>query len=280
MQRDLNLLKSVLSVPTKTYKEEKMINFLVEWLMENNLPYRVDSQGNIYVTKDDGTPKDKNFYYPCVVAHTDTVHEIDSINIKEEMLKNYQGEKKLSLKAYNDQGKPTGIGGDNKCGVFACLELLKELPNLKASFFVSEETGCHGSKNADEEFFKNVGYAIQFDAPENWMISENCSGEILFDRNSEFFKHCDVVLKESMNRDDMRYMVHPYTDVYALKSQFDFSCINFSIGYYDYHSDQEYVVIEDVENGIKMGRKMIEKLGYKLHYKKSDSTVKFGRYIM
>jgi hypothetical protein len=37
-------------------------------------------------------------------------------------------------------GKPTGIGGDDKCGVYACLELLKELPNLKAAFFVSEET--------------------------------------------------------------------------------------------------------------------------------------------
>jgi hypothetical protein len=29
------------------------------------------------------------------------------------------------------------------------------------------------------------------------------------------------------------------------------------------------VVVEDVFNGINMGRKMIGKLGYKLHYKKS-----------
>ena len=52
--------------------------------MEYNYSYRVDSYGNIYVTKDDGKQKD-NFYYPCVVAHTDTVHELDSINIEEEM---------------------------------------------------------------------------------------------------------------------------------------------------------------------------------------------------
>jgi len=276
MQRDLNLLKSVLSVPTKTYKEEKMINFLVEWLMSNNLPYRVDSQGNIYVTKDDGTPKDKNFYYPCVVSHTDTVHEIDSINIKEENLKNYQGEYKLSLKAYNDKDLPTGIGGDNKCGVFACLELLKELQNLKVAFFVSEETGCHGSKNADEEFFKNVGYAIQFDAPFNWMVSEYCMGVKLFDKSDDFFKKCDSVLTESF-KGIQKYGSHPYTDVYALRKKFDFSCINFSIGYYNYHTPNEYVVIEDTMNGIDTGKKMIDSLGYK---KYTVSILKNNQFLL
>jgi hypothetical protein len=145
--------------------------------------------------------------------------------------------------------------------------LLEELPYLKATFFVSEETGCHGSRRADKSFFHDVGYAIQFDAPENWMITEKCFGQVLFDRNTDFFKSCDEVLCEGMNSDYMRYMVHPYTDVYALRSQFDFSCINFSIGYYDYHTKDEYVVVEDVFNGIKMGKKMIEKLGNRLHYK-------------
>ncbi len=56
------------------------------------------------------------------------------------------------------------------------MELLKELPNLKVAFFVSEETGCHGSRKADKDFFKDVGYAIQFDAPENWMVTEICMG--------------------------------------------------------------------------------------------------------
>jgi len=193
------------------------------------------------------------------------------------MLKNAQGELKPSLKAYNNSGKPTGIGGDDKCGVFACLKLLKELPYLKAAFFVSEETGCHGSKNANPEFFENVGYAIQFDAPENWMVTEKCFGQILFDRDSEFFSVANSVLTESMNQNDMEYMVHPYTDVYALRGLFNFSCINFSIGYYDYHTANEYVVIEDVFNGIEIGRKMIEKLGYKLHYKESTKTDSLNR---
>jgi putative aminopeptidase FrvX len=269
MTQNLELLKEVLSVPTKTYQEDLMVQYLVSWLTENNIEHFVDEYKNVYAIKQESPSIDPNFYFPCVIAHTDTVHNIDTINIREEMLPNTQGEIKLSYKAYNDLGRPTGIGGDDKAGVFACLTLLKELPYLKAAFFVSEETGCHGSMKAKEEFFTNVGYGIQFDAPENWMITEKCFGQVLFDRDSEFFEKVDKVLTEGMDNENMQYMVHPYTDVYALRGKFNFQCVNFSIGYYDYHTANEYVVIEDVFNGIEMGRKMIESLGYKLHYKEA-----------
>jgi len=267
--KDITLLKEVLSVPTKTYQEHLMVDFLVNWLTENNIEHYVDNKMNIYATKQETSDLPDDFFFPCVISHTDTVHHLDTINIEEMMLKNSQGELKPSLKAFNDRGLPTGIGGDDKCGVFACLTLLKELPYLKAAFFVAEETGCHGSNAADKNFFENVGYGIQFDAPENWMITEKCFGQLLFDRGTEFFEKVDKVLTEGMNWDQKQYMVHPYTDVYALRTKFDFACINFSIGYYDYHTRDEYVVIEDVFNGIEMGRKMIIELGYKLHYKKS-----------
>ena len=275
MNQNLELLKEVLSVPTSTYNEDLMISYLQKWLDEKNIPNYTDSHGNVYATKKIQEVPD-DFYYPCVISHTDTVHGLGSINIHEEQLPNAQNETKLSLKAYDDDGNPTGIGGDDKCGVFACLTLLEELPYLKAAFFVSEETGCHGSRRADKSFFHDVGYAIQFDAPENWMITEKCFGQVLFDRNTDFFKSCDEVLCEGMNAEYMRYMVHPYTDVYALRSQFDFSCINFSIGYYDYHTKDEYVVVEDVFNGIEMGKKMIEKLGNKLHYKALSSDWRYA----
>ncbi len=260
MERNYQLLKDVLSVPTKTYKEEIMVQFIVDWLKTNNIDYQVDEYYNVYATKSSGEVSD-DFYYPCVVSHTDTVHNLDTINVVEEQKLNAQGEYKLSLKAYNNEGEPTGIGGDDKCGVYACLELLKELPFLKAAFFVSEETGCHGSRKADKSFFSNVGYAIQFDAPENWMITERCFGTVLFERDSDFFSKCNNVLVESFPS-KLTYFSHPYTDVYALKELFDFSCINISIGYYDYHTKNEYVVVEDVYNGIDVGKKMIDKLGY------------------
>ena len=273
MERDYQLLKDVLSVPTVTYKEEKMVSFLENWLTKNNFKFFKDFKKNIYVTKQTEPLKEGQFF-PCVVAHTDTVHALDTINIKEQLLPNLQDQLKPSLKAYNDKGKPTGIGGDDKCGIFACLELLKELPNIKVAFFVSEETGCHGSRAANEKFFENVGYAIQFDAPGNKMVSEFLMGTKLFDRKGEFYSKTNKVLNESFV--DPKYGSHPYTDVYALKKLFDFSCINIAIGYYDYHTPEEYVVIEDVYNGIETGKKMIQELGYKKYSFIPESNHTFG----
>jgi putative aminopeptidase FrvX len=182
------------------------------------------------------------------------------------MLPNDQNELKMALKAFNDEGLPTGIGGDDKCGVYVCLELLRSLPNVKAAFFVSEETGCHGSKKADKEFFSNVGYVIQFDAPGNWMVSEYCMGVKLFDKDSDFFDKCDKVLTEGFNKRN-KYQSHPYTDVYALKQQFDFSCINFAVGYYNYHTEHEYVIVDDVFNTLDIADKMILELGCQKYFK-------------
>jgi di/tripeptidase len=41
-----------------------------------------------------------------------------------------------------------------------------------------------------------------------------------------------------------------------------------SIGYYDHHTADEYVILEDVENGIKIGREMIVSLGYEKYKKR------------
>lgn len=259
MERNLNFLKEVLSIPSKTYKEEILVQFIVDWLTENKIPHFVDDMYNVYAVKktDENVP-----YFPCVISHTDTVHDIDTINVVEEILPNAQGEMKLSLKAYNDKGDPTGIGGDDKCGVFACLELLKELPNIKAAFFVSEEVGCIGSFQADRKFFSDVGYCIQFDCPENNMISEYLMGLPMFSRESEFFEVGSKLITESFPK-DLKYQKHPYTDIFPLRKNFNLSCYNVSIGYYQYHTKNEYVVVEDTFNGIELGKKLIKDLGYK-----------------
>ena len=257
---NLELLKEVLSIPTHTYQEHRMISFLEKWLAKNNIPSYTDEYGNIYAVKKTTLLDDE--FFPCVVSHTDTVHAISNIHILEQMLEDSDGVLKESLTSVDEDGKPNGIGGDDKCGVYICLQLLMDLPNVKAAFFVSEETGCKGSLNADPDFFTDVAYAIQFDAPENWMITYTCMGIPLFDMNSEFFTKCDEILTNRFNH-KKKYLRHPYTDVYSLKKLFDFSCINISCGYYNYHRPNEYVVIDDVQNALEVGKEMIASLGYK-----------------
>jgi putative aminopeptidase FrvX len=228
--RNYELLKSILSVPTKTYQEDLMIEFLDKFLTEQNIPHYIDDYGNVYATKTSERFSDQVF--PCVIL-------------------------------VNSKGMPTGIGGDDKCGIFGALTILMDLPHVKAAFFVSEETGCHGSKNSDPEFFKNVGYTIQLDAPENYMISEVCSGVRLFKRDSDFFRCVDPIICEMMI--DPEYMYHPYTDVSQMVLKHGLTSINISCGYYNYHTANEYIVLDDLYNSIEVVKRMIESLGYETH---------------
>ena len=259
-------LKELLSIPTKTWEEDRLIAYLIEHFESRGYHYEIDDMGNLYVTK--GISE----YYPLVLAHTDSVHDIKEMVVKEEYLPNSQGNKKLALKAYTKDGNlPTGIGGDDKAGVFICLQLLERFNVIKGFFPVAEETGCHGSRGAKESFFNNVGYAIQFDSTENDTMSLSLMGTQLFEQDSEFFnKTKGLILEHGFTE----WRHHPYTDTMVLKERFNFSCLNFAAGYYNYHSNNEYVIVEDVLNSTLLGESVIKKLGnefYEFKTTKKDS---------
>jgi tripeptide aminopeptidase len=252
----IDRLVEVLSIPTFYGKENLMREYLIKILNEKNIDNYVDEYGNVYATK--GSAE----YFPCVVAHIDTVHEITDFEVIEE---NY------SLSAIKPNGEPTGIGGDNKAGVFVCLELLDHFDNIKAAFFVSEEVGCLGSTLSDAEFFNNVGYALQFDAPGNNWVTYYCDGVKLFNKDSDFFDKVRPILEDSLKDftvDNLGY--HPYTDVSALRKLYNFSCLNYSVGYYNMHSVYEFVLINDVDNCLKTAQKLISSLGEQLYYMEND----------
>jgi len=250
-------LKELLAIPTKTWEEDRLISYLIEHFESRGYHYELDELGNLYVTK--GISE----YYPLVLAHTDSVHDITEMVVKEEYLPNSQGDKKLALKAYTKDGNlPTGIGGDDKAGVFICLQLLERFNVIKGFFPVAEETGCHGSRGAKEEFFNNVGYAIQFDSTENDTMSLSLMGTQLFEQDSEFFnKTKGLILEHGFTE----WRHHPYTDTMVLKERFNFACLNFAAGYYNYHSNNEYVIVEDVLNSTLLGEGVIKKLGNKFY---------------
>lgn len=245
----LNRLKEVLSIPTYSRNEELMITYLKEVLDGKAYDYYVDSIGNVYITKGETD------YYPCFVAHTDTVHRINK-NLKVVQLE--EDGKTILTGVDSKTMRPSGIGGDDKCGVYLCLEMLDKLENVKVALFVSEEIGCIGSNQADPEFFKNVGYAIQYDSPKGNSMSLTLMGKRLFSENSDFAdKVSGPILEHGVNS----WERHPYTDIWPLMEKFNFACLNLAAGYHRYHTENEYVVVEEVQNAFNLGVRLHSILG-------------------
>lgn len=247
-----NKLKEVLSIPTYYGYESMVVKYIVKFAIENNIEYNIDDYGNVYLTK--GLLSE---YYPCVVSHMDSVYKNQIINVLND---EYLDIIEINIPEDNDTyfSCIKGIGGDDKCGVLICLELLLKLDNIKACFFVEEEFGCNGSKNSDFIFFKNVGYIIQFDAPgDNW-CSQTCSGVKLYDD-----KYFNRVLPVLNKYNITKISTDPYTDVAILRMLYSINCFNFFAGYYNQHCGKiEYVSLNNVEKSINFGYDMIIELGF------------------
>lgn len=214
-----------------------------------------DRYGNIFATKG------RAEYYPLVCCHTDTVHEIEDYTLVDFK---YGGLN--AIKAINTKGEPSGVGGDNKTGIFICLELLRSQDILKAAFFVGEENGCYGSTFADPERFQHIAYCLEFDAPDYYWVTERCNGAPMFDPKSDFWEIAKPIVEEQTKgqRDPFRNS-HPYTDVFPLKAFYDFPCLNYSSGYLHMHTPNEVVVLNYVFTALKTAQKLLTELGTTKH---------------
>jgi tripeptide aminopeptidase len=227
MKKDF--LKDVLSVQSYSGKEHKMNAYIRQWCKDNNLKCR-SHKGNLYIVKGNAD------LYPCYVAHTDTVHPLikgmDRLNIIEH---------KGALIALDDDHKQTGIGGDDKVGIYIALRMLLRLPACKVAFFHSEEIGCVGSNDADIRFFRDCKFILQADRRGygDW-ITDIGGGNISSKEFQDAIKHI-------ADEYGYKFKSGAMTDVEALsKKSVGVSCANVSCGYYHPHTNAEYVVIEEV----------------------------------
>lgn len=274
---DINTLKALLSVQNKTGYEIEAVTFITNYLQENNYHYSTDEIGNIFVTKGDTN------MYPLLMAHTDGVHPFLPNGvvkvIKEELKPNAQGELKQALKAYrSDNNQPTGISGDDLAGVFTCLMILDQVDYVKILFAVSEENGCIGSKFAVENnphFFENCSYSIQFDSPENNTCSYTLMDNVLCDDNGEFNQIAKPIMREFGITE---FQHHPYTDAMVIREELGIPCLNIIGAYYQYHTPNEYVIIEDIERAIKLGTKLINSIKTKRYNERDFGNEEFNYY--
>ena len=234
-------LIEVLSIQSESYNQYRMFAYIIRELNRLGCTYYTHD-GNIYATKGNA---DK---FPCVVSHMDTVHDIG----EDLTVLDIDG----VLTGFNCYTMTqSGIGGDDKVGVFVCLQALDKCDNIKAVFFRDEEVGCGGSYQADKDFFTDCKFVLQCDRRGNTDFVINASG---------------YELSNSLFQDDVLPILTKYgysfsdgamTDVMALKSLgIPCSMANISCGYYNPHMDNEYVVIGDVYNVLDMVLDIIHEL--------------------
>ena len=268
---DKDFVYDCMSVPTHSKLEYRMVVFIILWAKRNGIKYEFDDYGNVYLTKGELAEGE---YYPCVTSHLDTVQTKHDpyiyagvpLDLKTERTKD--GLHKISVDA--NGGSSIGIGADDKGGICICLSLFNHLDKLKACFFLDEETGCHGSDNLEKDWFNDVGYVIGYDSPDLYRAAWACNGTKLF--SYEFY---EKYMKEVCDRWGLTkgcFFSEPYTDVKNIREKVEVICMNFGNGGYYAHSENEFCIIEDMDQACGMGVDLIESIGCTRHYLKHGGS--------
>ena len=259
------LLLDVLAIETHSCEEHAMIAFLLSFFEQHGIEAFRDEIGNVYAVKGEIAEGQK---YPLTVAHTDTVHPIHGRKIipTPVMMPNYDEEVKPALQGFDMDGNRVGLGADDKVGIALSLMLFLRQPVLKGFFPVQEEIGANGAALYNPNFIENVGYAIEFDSPGN-EASIMLGNQLMFnplDPNGLGKVWEEVMIYFAAKEGAMfTYRKHSYTDIVKLRHLF--SCCNVPVGYYLYHTDEEYVILEECVRALHMGEELIKRLGY-AHY--------------
>jgi len=166
-----------------------------------------------------------------LVAHVDTVHDTKPEKI------------------YHDQEEgvlwsPEGIGGDDRCGVYAILKLLKKhRPHILFTDY--EESGGYGASAfvADFPGGPTVNYMIQLDR-------HGKDDAVFYDCGNKEFQ--DFILGNGFKLNH-----GTFSDISILSPAFDLASVNLSVGYYNEHTCQEYIKTEELSKTIEKVDKIL-----------------------
>lgn len=141
-----------------------------------------------------------------------------------------------------------GIGGDDRCGIYAILQLLDEFrPHVL--FTEDEEIGCIGARKATRELQKpDVKFIIEVDRKGN----NDC---VFYDcGNYEF--------QDFIKSFGFKTQYGSVSDICVLSKAWDLAAVNISTGYYEQHTYREYIKYSELLNIIDR-IKVILSLNYK-----------------
>jgi len=164
------------AVPRPSKKEERVIQFAVDFGKKLNLETLIDSVGNVIIKKR-ATKGFEDRKTVVLQSHLDMVHQKNS---NTEFDFDTQGIEMIIQDNWVTANGTT-LGADNGLGVAAIMAVLSsneiEHPNLEALFTIDEETGMTGAKGLDSTILKG-DILLNLDTEEDDEIGMGCAGGV------------------------------------------------------------------------------------------------------
>lgn len=211
-------------------------------------------------------PAKKDNAIPVLVtAHLDTVHKkrIETIEKVSVADPNLNVKTKIS--------SPEGIGGDDRCGVYMILNIIEEC-NVPVLFCEDEEIGMQGAKK-----FIKTKYAKELAESIKYMIELDRQGStdaVFYSCDNKEFT--DWIEKNS----GYKFANGSCSDISTLMPSLKIAGVNFSCGYYNAHTTNEYVYLEEMNDTMNMVCDLLKKeIPQKFEYvekKYSWGTSRYG----
>jgi len=210
--------------------------------------------------------KEENPVRVLLVAHMDTVHKERITEV--EKVPYLEKDNKITTRL----SSPQGIGGDDRCGIYMIMNIIKE-HNVSILFAEDEEVGCVGSTK-----FTKTQYCKDLESEIDYMIELDRQGS-----NDAVFYSCDNPEFTKWIEKETGYEKAwgTYTDISKIMPVAKIAGVNFSCGYYNAHTTREYVVLEEMEATQKMVCNLLSKeIPQQFEYieKKTFSSSYFGGY--
>lgn len=186
------------------------------------------------VMQDDGFVYAKGSLPILLVAHMDTVHK----ELPHTIMYNSKTQSMSS---------PNGIGGDDRCGIYMVLEVVKKF-NCSVLFTEDEEVGGVGA----EKFAKtNLAKELKF----NYMIEFDRQGS-----NDAVFYDCDNPEFEAfITKEFYKSAWGSFSDISVIAPVIGCAAVNLSCGYYKAHTKDEYVILPEMEKSIEAACAILER---------------------
>ena len=163
-------------IPRPSKKEEKIVQFLIDFAKANQLEVKKDEALNIIIKKP-ATPGKENLQTVIIQSHVDMVCEKNNdvrFNFDTDPINHY-------IDGDWMKARGTTLGADDGIGVATILAILAERDiehgPLEAFFTVDEETGLTGAKALQEDFLAGK-ILINLDSEDEGELFIGCAGGI------------------------------------------------------------------------------------------------------